>query len=543
MDIVQFYTQVLSQGALVPDDQGYIRTIFKDKRIVEVCGRKLVMPISQHHRDISGKEIFHPLSENNLNGISDVMHYFSERVAMVLNVRAGELLAALTSAAFSEASQSSMSKEKIKLISTITTELRSEESLGQVHSFLTRRMSNNVESAFIKLELRRIKGSATGKANRQAVVTFPLYEALKEDIKLPRKETKFPGLKNASQVSLVLMAHEAIFPGIADGDRYSASAYGVPAPFFQVLMDATTTLRSRMEEVSRILDAESSLGEVDFSFMEVMRDNKEVHRLIMEGGSNTEAEPNRDDTPKPRASAQAPAPASEPVQQAPAPAPAYQPQQQYQPPQQQQPKAYGRNEPEDKKRLTKTSDSFAEWNRQFGAPSQMGAQGAAMAQAEAWKRAVDAWNQSYRQWFEGQTRQFGAPPLNMPAPHLIPPGQLAPQHPSNVPHPQQVARPPMMPGAGYGYQQPPQQGYGYPQPPQQGYGYPQQPPNITPPGYGYPQPPQQGYGYPAAPAAAYPAAGYPAPNAPYVYTTAPQGYGYPQPPQPGYGYQQPYGRP
>lgn len=55
MDIVQFYTQVLSQGALVPDDQGYIRTIFKDKRIVEVCGRKLVMPISQHHRDINGK--------------------------------------------------------------------------------------------------------------------------------------------------------------------------------------------------------------------------------------------------------------------------------------------------------------------------------------------------------------------------------------------------------------------------------------------------------------------------------------------------------
>ena len=146
MDIVQFYTQVLSQGALVPDDQGYIRTVFKDKRIVEVCGRKLVMPISQHHRDINGKEIFHPLSENNLNGISDVMHYFSERVAMVLNVRAGELLAALTSAAFSEASQSSMTKEKIKLISTIAVDMRSEESLSQVHSFLTRQMSKNVES-------------------------------------------------------------------------------------------------------------------------------------------------------------------------------------------------------------------------------------------------------------------------------------------------------------------------------------------------------------------------------------------------------------
>ena len=529
MDVLEFYKQVLAQGALAPDDQGYIRTIFKDKRIIEVAGRKLVMPISQHHKHLEGKEIFHPLSENNINGISDVMHYLTERLAMVLNVRTVEVMTGLTGAAFSEANQSSMSKAKIKLISGITTELRSVESLEQVQKFLARQMDANVESAFIKLELRRLKGSSVGKSNRQAVVTFPLYEALKEDILLPRKETKFPGLKNASQVNLVILAHEAIFPGIADGDVYSASCYGVPAPFFQVTMDAVTNLRSRLEEAANVLGIESSLGdEIDFSFMDVLKDNKEVHRLIMEGGSNTEASPNKEDAPKPKEVPQAPVP------QAPQPAPQQQtyqaPQQTYQAPQEPA-RPQGRNDNDNKQRMTKTASTFQEWNQQFGAPNAMGAHGAAMAQVEAWKRAVDAWNNSYRMWFDSVTRQYGQPPVNMPPPNVIPPGQLAPQHPANVPHPQQVARPPMAPNQGYGYPQPqPQpQGYGYqPPPPQQGYGYPQpQPQYGAPPHqqYTYTSQPQQGYGYPQ-----------PHPQ---------QGYGYPQqPPQQGYGYGAPaYGRP
>lgn len=500
MKLIDFYNKVLNMGIMEADDKGVVRLIQEHKPAAMIGDRIIVIPTQEQISNLNeNKEVFHPLAEDTIAGLSNVSKKLLERINFSLNVTFTQIVIYLHSLATTSSGKTNYTSEQMEILQGIKAQPKKELDIMKA---LAGPFAKNPTNAFVEITLSRsgktlFRGE---RVSRVAYVSFPFYNELKKDIDKARKDSTL-GL-TLEQVELMIEMYEAVFPNLDMPDEYNSGVGVVYAPFFTVLLKSAGSLFQAMMRLKVAFPDYielTELTETDYGWLSIL-DNQEELRKLANQYPNLELKKNAVEKEPIRSTPTAvptpPAPtayAQPPIAEA--PAPKLTAQQQYNP----NKVNTGNSNPEKENR-----QSYEEWAAGRMGVSQMGLYG---QQRENAKRH----NEGYRHYWNQHIQMYGGPPANMPHPDAVPEGQLAPQYPNM----------PVLPGVNSPIQQPMQQpGYGVQQPmyPMQQQGYPVQQPMypmqqpMQQPGYGVQQPmyPMQQQGYPVQ--------------------QAPMGYGYAPPP-------------
>lgn len=508
MELIEFYKRVLSMGIMEVDDGGVVRLVQEHKPAVMIGDKIMVVPTEDQIRKLNeNKEVFHPLAEDTIAGLSNVSKKLLERINFSLNLTFTQLMTYTQSLATTSSGKSNHTTEQLEILQGIRTQPKKDFDIMKV---LGDRFVKNPTGAFIEVTLSR-----TGKTlhrgervSRIAFVMFPFYTELKKDIEKARKDSDL-GLA-ADNVQFLIELYETIIPNVDLAEEYNAGVGVVYAPFFTVMMKAAGMLFQAMMRIKKAFPDFVELTdqvETDFGWLSIL-DNQEELRKLSNQYPNLELQKNpveKDGIVTSQKTVAPPTPVPAQQRQLVAPTP-QQLHQQGQPPAQQSgprptpQQQHNPNRRTDHTESKKDGQTYEEWAAGRLGMSQMGMIGAQ-------KENIRRHNEGYRHYWLQHTQTYGGPPPNMPHPDNLAPGALAPQYPGMVPMPgvnmpmqqpmmmpqqQMMMQPGVMPQPGMM----PQQMQMYPMQPQMQM-YPMQPQMMQPgmPMMGYPNPLTASGGY------------------------------------------------
>lgn len=251
MNINDFYTSILECGNLTVDKDGYVSVKTKNSPVL-IDGKRLVLPTQAHLMSNNWKEEikFHPLSENILRGESEII----TKLRSVFNIRLNYTFAAiaqnLLSIVASSAEHHLLNPEQSEMLSAISEVDETTLELFNKITFAT--IKECPEKAFINIFLKR--GGVIGgkKHSRVGVVTFPLYEELKNE----EKDT-FHGVKlRVKDKVAIKQLYEYMLPNLETADSYNFGSDSNIAPFLHALMGTVLGIGSKFNDVIELFSKE-----------------------------------------------------------------------------------------------------------------------------------------------------------------------------------------------------------------------------------------------------------------------------------------------
>jgi len=251
MNIIDFYKSILDCGNLATDKDGYTSVKVTGSPVL-VTGKRLVLPTNSQLTagNWSEKIVFHPLSENILRGESDVI----AKLRSVFNIRLNYTFAAIAQNLFSIVASSAehhlLSPEQSEMLSAIS-EVDS-NTLELFNKITAAALKDSYDKAFISIFLKR-GGVINGKKHsRVGIVTFPLYEELKNV-----DQEVFHGIKLRVKDKLAIkQLYEYIFPNLETAETYNFGSDSSIAPFFHALMGTVLGIGSKFNDILELFSKE-----------------------------------------------------------------------------------------------------------------------------------------------------------------------------------------------------------------------------------------------------------------------------------------------
>jgi hypothetical protein len=411
LELTDFYTRVLRMGLMKVDDKGVIRLCQSHSPAVQIGEKIMVMPTPEQIRNLGdNKEVFHPLAEDTVAGLSNVTKKLLERINFSLNITFVGFAMQLYGVALASSAKNDFTAEQLDLLQGIKTQPKKEIDFLKV---VKQRLSTHPTSAFVEITLSR-SGSVLHRGERVsriAMVNFPFYNELVKDLTKSRKESDLD--MSVDQVQMLKEIYETIFQNLDIAGEYNVGCGVRAAPFFTVLMKAARglfTMLMRCQKVFPEMALEDEL-DLDYDWLTVLDDAEAMRRLA---NQYPNLEVTKNPIEKEVISSRAPELAPVPTQQASAPTAAPQ-----------------RKEKE-------SAQTYEEWAAGRASPSAMGALG---QQREMIRRH----NEGYRKYWNDHLATYRMPPPNMPNPDQIPSHTMAPMYPGMVPMQAAAPMAPMQP--------------------------------------------------------------------------------------------------
>jgi hypothetical protein len=242
-DAVEYYRSVIGIANWRAAEDGTIDVTYgEDSLPLVVERRQVVLPtMSQMKRqDQSAIAYFNPLRENMRQNESPVMARFRTTINLQTHLKVIFVMSGLLELAASPTDHSKLTPDQMKLIVLLKDVNQTTcDDWAKVKAKL-RPDDNERRSVRIYIRNKAVVGGKT--YSRGAIVSFPLYEALKEgkdvyDVKLSQKSRKS-----------IMAVMEAIFPQIAQADAYSRGSVDNMAPSFDCLIRSASALISDIND-------------------------------------------------------------------------------------------------------------------------------------------------------------------------------------------------------------------------------------------------------------------------------------------------------
>lgn len=249
--IIEDYKILLGVGWLQADDDGNVSLAIGDEiRPATINGKRVILPTREQmkNKNWDNRIGFHPLRESYNLGISDVTANLRDQYVMRLNATIGYAMKELIGIAHDQANQKNLSTEQAEVLNCLQSV--SDRTVRDFDDLLKKTKARNDADQFINIFIKRggtVKGKTYGRA---AIVTFPIYDALK------RGDEKVNGVKfSVKDREMLVRLFEFIMPSTAVEEGYNQGISSKTAPFLEALIRATFSVVSELvESMSPYLD-------------------------------------------------------------------------------------------------------------------------------------------------------------------------------------------------------------------------------------------------------------------------------------------------
>lgn len=251
MNLIDLYKSILECGNLTTDDDGYV-SVMRSNAPVLINGKRLVLPTNNHltSGNWSEKIIFHPLSENILRGESEII----TKMRSVFNIRLNYTFAAIAQNLFSIVASAAehhlLNPEQSEMLSAISEV--DETTIDLFNKIIFAAIKESPDKAFINIFLKR-GGVINGKKHsRVGVVTFPLYDEIKNS-----DQEIFHGIKLRVKDKLAIkQLYEYILPSLDKPESYNFGSDSSIAPFLHALMGTVLGIGSKFNDILELFTKE-----------------------------------------------------------------------------------------------------------------------------------------------------------------------------------------------------------------------------------------------------------------------------------------------
>uniref|UniRef100_A0AAU7PF34 Uncharacterized protein n=1 Tax=Burkholderia phage vB_BgluM-SURPRISE13 TaxID=3159457 RepID=A0AAU7PF34_9VIRU len=246
--IIDYYKILLELGWMVADEDGNVSVKLGDQLMpATINGKRVILPTREQmkNKNWDNRVGFHPLREAFNLGISDMVASLRDQFVQRLNTSIAYLMKELIAIAYDQDNQKNLSTEQAQVLNALSkcdaTLVKDFESLQK------NTKSRNNADMFINIFIRRggiVKGVTYGRAG---LVTFPIYEALKNPDKEPVNGVK---LSNKNREMLIKL-YEFIFPELqADSEFFNVGVNSRSAPFIESLVRVTLNVVDALVETA-----------------------------------------------------------------------------------------------------------------------------------------------------------------------------------------------------------------------------------------------------------------------------------------------------
>lgn len=247
--IIDYYKTLLELGWMVADEDGNVSVQLGDQLMpATINGMRVILPTREQmkNKDWKTRVGFHPLRESFNLGISDMVASLRDQFVQRLNASIAYLMKELIAIAYDQDNQKNLTTEQAQVLNALT---KCDHTLVKDFESLQKNTkSRNNADMFINLFIRRggvVKGVTYGRAG---LVTFPIYEALKNPDKEPINGVK---ITNKNREMLIKL-YEFIFPELlADPEFFNVGVNSRSAPFIESLVRVTLNVVDALVEASQ----------------------------------------------------------------------------------------------------------------------------------------------------------------------------------------------------------------------------------------------------------------------------------------------------
>lgn len=292
--ILDLYEKFLAFAGLKPDSEGVIYEVAlspKGKTPITIDGKLLVLPTKAMLR--SGRQdviFFHPLYEIPGKRQSPVVEKFREVVNVRLNFTASRLMLRLLEIASSADRQVGIDPNARSIL--IKLGHVDHQTKGAFVDIFTNAFKAKPDAFIVNIYLRKGGNVDDVKYPRVGIVTFPLYQELKEIAKAKDKDKKIHGVKvRDKDIATFIKLHEAIFESIEDKDPYNVGSHSDVGPYTDALLKTALKLSNELADKLEVLkdsitDYESLLFDDDWvvHFQDPPSWRTEVHSIPPQDG-------------------------------------------------------------------------------------------------------------------------------------------------------------------------------------------------------------------------------------------------------------------
>lgn len=246
--LIEIYTSILQAAGLTAKEDG---SVFKKDERYFIKGKPLYLPLGSvlSRSDASEKIIFHPLAEAAAKGESDVLEELRHRLMLTQNIATSKLIAFFLQLGVGN-NKISLDPEQLKIMPVV--KQVGEKEVRDILDFIkATTRGEGKKTPLIKLYLsRRPTTVGNVKYHRTGIVTFPLYQAAKDELAGKEKGYELLGVKtNKKSLESFLRLMEFIYPGIdKDPEHYNAGSVSQIAPFADCMIRAVGGLASTFNE-------------------------------------------------------------------------------------------------------------------------------------------------------------------------------------------------------------------------------------------------------------------------------------------------------
>jgi hypothetical protein len=261
MKLLSVYRDVLDYASMSADSQGYVKNAHGgSNESILIEGKQLVLPYPEQLRNFDSKQkmIFHPMAENIFKGESEIIQLLKKRICIKLNISTAAVIQALINIVASPDLHARMNPQQAELFSVnMDADIKT---LANFVKVMTVGIKTKPESAFVSMYLNRGGVYKGTKHSKVSVVTFPLYEQLTKEAKIPNGiSLEHLRIKDKDCITKLF---QFIFPGLETPEQYNYGADTTIAPYLDALMLGSARVASKINDVVELYkdyidDAES----------------------------------------------------------------------------------------------------------------------------------------------------------------------------------------------------------------------------------------------------------------------------------------------
>lgn len=297
--LINTYKDICKVAGLQVKEDG---SVFHNDKRYFVKSKPLYLPLPSVLADpsVSEKLIFHPLAEAAAKGESDVLEDLRNRMTETLKMSLARLFAFYTALGVGEL-KAALDPMQAPVMQ-VTKEISEKEAKDIMAVVAATAKGEGRKTPLIKIYLNRRGGGVEGKRfHRTAVVTFPLYQAAKLELKSKDKGYNLLGVSiNKKGLNSLCRIMEFIFPQITEEEGgagvltgYNAGGFSLTAPFCDALFRAVGGLAATINENIKLFqEIEPSLKKllVDEGWADVVENMDSMYNEI----SQIPVQPNAD---------------------------------------------------------------------------------------------------------------------------------------------------------------------------------------------------------------------------------------------------------
>lgn len=228
--VVAFYTSLLATLDIVANDEGLLAHSTSGEPIM-IDGKRLALPTNDNIR-LAGRDelvVFHPLSENVFEGMSEVFIELRHIVAAKLHKVIVYTAYTLIKLVLDKASHEGLSNKQMGTISNLADV---DEKFMDSFKKLMNKLEVSGNNQLINIFMKYGGNLKDTKYMRIAFVSFPLLELIDKSEDYIIHEVKF----RKKDMAMLKAIFTTVIPQGFDKDAYSAGSSSSVAPYFSALL-------------------------------------------------------------------------------------------------------------------------------------------------------------------------------------------------------------------------------------------------------------------------------------------------------------------